>query len=209
MHDLNRLSVELAKWVAANQSNEQHHGKKHWSAVVPHCLALPLGGASSSTTPPGPEARKKKKKESSTLGASTREEGLNSISPAVAKRCNLGQARSSMQDSAKRQHHSVNPQLQGRSTLPADLPSKAVCPLQDRMAVQNSAGLWIELQPCVVVPSATILLAVPIGSERCAHHAEAGPGYPALLLGLYELVAIVVARPKLDEHVRGCAGSAA
>jgi len=201
MRDLNRLSVELAKWVAANQSNQQHHENKHWSAVAPHRLALALGGASSSTTPPGPEARKKKKKESSTLGASTREEGLNSISPAVAKRCNLGQARSSMQDSAKRQHHSVNPQLQGRSTLPADLPSKAVCPLQDRMAVQNSAGLWIELQPCVVVPSATVLLAIPICSERFVHHAEAGPGCPALRLGLYEVVTVLLTRPRLDKHV--------
>jgi len=109
----------------------------------------------------------------------------------------------------KDHHLSMDSHLQGRSTLPADLPSKTVCPLQDRMAVQNSAGLRIELQPCVVVPSATVLLAIPICSERFVHHAEAGPGCPALLLGLNELVTIVVARPKLDEHVRGCAGSAA
>merc|ERR1712038_1789531 len=106
-----------------------------------------------------------------------------------------------MQDNAKRHYHSVDPQLQGRSTLPADLPSKTVCPLQNRMAVQISAGLRIELQPCVVVPGATILLAIPICSKRFVHHAEAGPGCPALRLGLYEVVTVLLTRPRLDKHV--------
>jgi len=93
--------------------------------------------------------------------------------------------------------------------LPAYLPGKPVCALQDRMAVQNSAGLRIELQPCIMVPRATIPLAIPTWSERSAHHPELGPGCLALRLGGYELVAIIVARAKLDEYVQGRTGSAA
>merc|ERR1712214_220608 len=85
--------------------------------------------------------------------------------------------------------------------LPAYLPGKPVCTLQDRMAVQSSTGLRIEMQPCVVVPSATIPLAVPICIERLVHHAEAGPGCLALRLGLDEVVTILLTRPRLDKHV--------
>jgi len=101
----------------------------------------------------------------------------------------------------KDHHLSMESHLQGRSTLPADLPSKTVCPLQDRMAVQSSAGLRVELQPCVVVPSATVLLAIPICVERFVHHAEAGPGCLALRLGLYEVITILLTRPRLDKSV--------
>merc|ERR1711978_354578 len=102
----------------------------------------------------------------------------------------------------KDHHPSMDSHLQGRSTLPADLPSKTVCPLQDRMAVvQSSAGLRVEMQPCVVVPSATVLLAIPICVERFVHHAEAGPGCLALRLGLYEVITILLTRPRLDKRV--------
>merc|ERR1712027_165586 len=84
----------------------------------------------------------------------------------------------------------------GVIALFAYLPSKPVCTLQDRMAVvQSSAGLRVEMQPCVVVPSATVLLAIPICIERFVHHAEAGPGCLALRLGLYEVITILLTRP--------------